>query len=83
MKGTSTPVQCASTDLTVDPLTGHLLLRDTTPSGVTINVEIGASDVPVAATPFPGRKLLAGDSHSRRAARCCRRRLPPHRPCSP
>lgn len=51
-------MQCASSDLTVDPVSGHLLLRDTTPSGVTFNVEIGSSD----ANPSPGagRKLLAG-----------------------
>jgi hypothetical protein len=68
-------VQCASTDLTVDPVTGHLLVRDTTPSSVTVNFTVGAGDA--TASPGAGRKLLAGQDSQPAGRTLCR---PPRTP---
>ena len=68
VKGSGTPVQCASTDVTVDPVTGHLVLRGTTPSTSTLNYEVGASDATVNIST-PGRKLLASSGDSQAASR--------------
>lgn len=58
MKGTGTPVQCASSDVTVDPATGHMVLRDSTTTGPMYNSSAGGVDgVPPA--PPTGRKLLS------------------------
>jgi hypothetical protein len=64
VKGSGTPVQCASTDMTVDPVTGHLLLRQTTPSGLTANFDVGGNT-----SALSGRKLLQSADGSVEAGR--------------
>jgi len=65
VKGSGTPVQCASSDITIDPVTGHLVMRETTPyASVTLNYNASdtlASDLSI--TVAPGRKLLSAPSN--------------------
>ena len=59
MKGTNTPVQCANTDLTIDPATGHLVMRQTTPSGGVSTINFDANYPATTPATVGGRKLLS------------------------